>query len=100
MNSPSIFRQPSAFIPVVMSLAALATVVTHVAMFGTARQADGERPSGSSPGPQLPVMRHSLSNGCHSPAAGAFVLGVQLTAMVAAAAPSSTSVVSHRVEGV
>lgn len=33
-------RRPSALIPVAMSLAALATVLTHIAMFGSARQPD------------------------------------------------------------
>jgi len=33
-------RQPSAFIPIVMSIAALVTVLYHVAMFGIAPQAD------------------------------------------------------------
>jgi cytochrome bd-type quinol oxidase subunit 2 len=33
-------KHPSAFLPIVMSLAALFTVAAHVAMFGTARQAD------------------------------------------------------------
>ena len=33
-------KQPSAFLPVAMSLLALATVLVHVALFGTARQAD------------------------------------------------------------
>lgn len=33
-------RQPSAVLPVVMSLAALATVLIHVARFGAAREAD------------------------------------------------------------
>ena len=36
----SIMKQPSAFIPVVMSLAALAIVLGHIAMFGAAREAD------------------------------------------------------------
>jgi len=36
----AMLKQPSAFLPVAMSLAALATVVVHVAMFGTAREAD------------------------------------------------------------
>ena len=39
MNTSTI-KQPSAFIPIIMSLAALATVLFHVAMFGTARQPD------------------------------------------------------------
>jgi hypothetical protein len=33
-------RQPSAVIPVAMSIAALGTVLYHAAMFGIARQAD------------------------------------------------------------
>lgn len=36
----STMKHPSAFIPVVMSLAALAIVLGHIAMFGTAREAD------------------------------------------------------------
>ena len=33
-------KQPSAFLPLAMSLAALATVLAHVALFGAAREAD------------------------------------------------------------
>lgn len=33
-------RQPSALVPVAMSLAALATVLTHIAIFGAAREPD------------------------------------------------------------
>ena len=33
-------RKPSALLPLAMSLAALATVVVHVALFGAAREAD------------------------------------------------------------
>ena len=40
MNVAQIMKQPSAFLPVAMSIAALATVVIHVAIFGTARQPD------------------------------------------------------------
>src|SRR5438552_17970656 len=36
----STIKQPSAFIPLVMSLAALAIVLGHVALFGAAREAD------------------------------------------------------------
>jgi hypothetical protein len=36
----STMKQSSAFIPVVMSLAALAIVLGHIAMFGAAREAD------------------------------------------------------------
>src|ERR1700722_12000225 len=33
-------KQPGAWIPIAMSLAALITVLTHVAIFGVAREAD------------------------------------------------------------
>ncbi len=36
----SIVKKPSAFLPLAMSLAAVATVLVHVAMFGVAREAD------------------------------------------------------------
>ena len=35
-----LMKSPSAFLPVAMSLAALATLLVHVALFGVARQAD------------------------------------------------------------
>ena len=35
-----LLRQPSAFLPVTMSAIALATVLTHVAVYGAAREAD------------------------------------------------------------
>ena len=40
MNLPTMMKKPSAFLPVAMSLAALATVVGHIAMFEAAREAD------------------------------------------------------------
>jgi hypothetical protein len=40
MNVPTIIKQPSAFLPVAMSFAAIATVLIHVLMFGGAREAD------------------------------------------------------------
>ena len=40
MNSFTMMKQPSAFLPAAMSFAALATVLGHVAMFGAAREAD------------------------------------------------------------
>jgi hypothetical protein len=36
----SLLKKPSAFIPVAMSLAALATVLIHIILFGTAREPD------------------------------------------------------------
>ena len=40
MSTFDILKRPSAFVPVTMALAALAVVVTHVAISGTAREAD------------------------------------------------------------
>ena len=39
MNA-SAFRQPSGFIPIAMSVTALAAVIFHIARFGTAPQSD------------------------------------------------------------
>ena len=38
MNNSSMLKQPSAFIPIALSLAALGTVIVHVALFGVARE--------------------------------------------------------------
>jgi hypothetical protein len=40
MKMLTMMKQPSAFLPVAMSFAALATVLGHVARFGVAREAD------------------------------------------------------------
>jgi hypothetical protein len=40
MSFSTMLRQPSAFLPVAMSFAALATVLAHVVMFGVVREAD------------------------------------------------------------
>lgn len=40
MSSSNMMRQPSAFLPVAMSLVALAMVMAHVAIFGAVREAD------------------------------------------------------------
>ena len=40
MISSRMMRQPSAFLPVAMSLVALAMVMAHVAIFGAVREAD------------------------------------------------------------
>lgn len=40
MKFSTMMKHPSAFLPVAMSLAALATVLGHVVMFGVAREAD------------------------------------------------------------
>jgi hypothetical protein len=40
MNLRTMLKRPSAFVPVAMSLAALALVLVHIILSGTARQAD------------------------------------------------------------
>jgi hypothetical protein len=40
MKFSTMLKQPSAFLPVVLSLAALCLVLFHVALFGAAREAD------------------------------------------------------------
>ncbi|MGD0310185.1 MAG: hypothetical protein ABSC02_12980 [Acidobacteriota bacterium] len=40
MSFSTMLKQPSAFLPVAMSFAALATVLAHVVMFGVVREAD------------------------------------------------------------
>ena len=40
MNLLTVMKRPSAFLPVTMSFAALATVLVHVAIFGVVREAD------------------------------------------------------------
>jgi hypothetical protein len=40
MKFSSMLKKPAAFLPVAMSLAALATVLVHIILFGMARQAD------------------------------------------------------------
>ena len=40
MSFARLMKRPSAFLPVAMSIAALATVAVHVALYGAAREAD------------------------------------------------------------
>ena len=39
-NLPNTLKHPSAFLPIAMSLLAVGVVLTHIALFGTARQPD------------------------------------------------------------
>lgn len=45
MNLLTVMKQPSAILPVAMSLAALATVLGHVAIFGVVREVDEGTPA-------------------------------------------------------
>ena len=85
------FKQPSAVIPVVMSLAALATVLAHILMFGTAPQAD----EGATAhiwqilmAGQVPlVVFYSINWLPRTPRTALSVLTVQIGAALAAAGP-------------
>ena len=84
-------RAPSAWIPIAMSLTALAVVVIHVATVGTAREAD----EGAAAhlwqllmGGQLPVIAYyAMAHLPHEPRQGIGVLGAQAAAAFAALAP-------------
>lgn len=87
----ALLRKPSAFIPLLMSLAALAVVVIHVARFGTAQQAD----EGATAhlwqllmAGQVPIVGYFAMKWLpHSVTQVLPVLAIQLAAAFAAAAP-------------
>ena len=82
---------PSAFIPLVMSLAALAILIGHIVFVGTARQAD----EGTEAhlwqllmAGQLPVIAYfAITWLPRGPRQAALVLALQASAVIAAAAP-------------
>ena len=90
MHGPSI-RQPSAYLPLAMSLAALATVLCHVAVSGSAREAD----EGAAAHifqlllvAQVPVVAFFAFKWLpRSPRSALLVLGLQAIAVLAALAP-------------
>ena len=85
------FRTPAAFIPLLMSLAALTVVVVQVLFFGTAREAD----EGTSAhlfqllmGGQVPVIAYFVVKSRRRGPDGVFlVIGAQLLAAAAALGP-------------
>ena len=87
----SLMKQPSAIVPIAMSLAALAVVLSHLTLSGTAREAD----EGTAAhvwqllmGGQLPIEAYfALRWVPHAPAAALRVLAVQALAGLAACAP-------------
>ncbi len=91
MNAPAITRRPSAYVPVLMSLAALATILAHIAVAGTAPQPD----EGTAAhlwqllmALQLPVIAYFAVRWLpRAPRRGLLVLAVQAVAALAAAAP-------------
>jgi hypothetical protein len=84
-------RQPSALIPIAMSLAALAVVLGHIALFGVAREAD----EGTAAhiwqllmAGQVPVVAYfGLKWLPRAPAQAFRVLALQVAAALAACAP-------------
>ena len=84
-------RQPSAFIPIAMSIAALITVLYHIAMSGIARETD----EGAAAhiwqllmGGQVPVVAfHAVKWLPRAPGTALRILAVQAGAALAALAP-------------
>ena len=91
MDAPSLLRQPSGFAPVAMSAAALAIVLLYAAVHGTQAQPD----EGAAAhiwqllmAGQLPIIAYFAIKWLpQSPRRAALVLGLQVGAALAAAAP-------------
>ena len=87
----SIIRQPSAFLPTAMSLTALALVLSHIAIFGAAREAD----EGTTAhlwqilmAGQLPILVFFAIKWLpRAPKQTLYVLGLQAGAVLASMAP-------------
>ena len=87
----STLKRPSAFIPIALSLIALSLVLGHIAMFGTARQAD----EGAAAhlwqllmAGQVPIIAFFAIKWLpRTPSQALLVLGFQALAGLAAAAP-------------
>jgi hypothetical protein len=91
MNPSTMLKYPTAFLPVAMSLGALATVLTFVAFHGTAPQAD----EGAAAhiwqllmAAQAPIVLYfAIKWVPQSPRQAVPILGLQLGAALAAMAP-------------
>ena len=91
MKFPAILRRPSAFVPVSMSVAALALVLISVSIFGAVRDAD----EGATAhlwqllvAGQLPVVAFFAIKWLpHAPRPGFSVLSLQALALLAALSP-------------
>jgi len=91
MSPLTILKHPTAFLPVAMSLGALATVLTFVAFHGTAPQAD----EGAAAhiwqllmAAQAPIVLYfAIKWVPQSPRQAVSILGLQLVAALAAMAP-------------
>jgi hypothetical protein len=88
---PKTLKHPSAFLPIAMSLLAVGVVLTHIALFGTARQPD----EGTAAhlwqllmGGQLPIILFFAIRWLpRAPRYALPVLAIQAAAAVAALAP-------------
>ena len=91
MTLPRMMRQPSAFVPVVMSLLALATIALHVARFGTAREPDEGAAAHiwqSLMAAQVPVIAYFAIKWLpRAPREATLVLALQIGTVLAALAP-------------
>jgi hypothetical protein len=91
MHLSTTMKQPSAWLPVLMSLLALTTVAVHVALFGSAREAD----EGAAAhlwqllmGGQLPIIAwFAVTWLPRMPSEAMRILAVQVGAALAAMAP-------------
>ena len=91
MTLPRLMRQPSAFVPVVMSLLALATLALHIARIGTAQEPD----EGAAAhiwqllmAAQAPVIVYFAIKWLpRAPREATLVLALQIATVVAALAP-------------
>lgn len=91
MNAFSLLKQPSAFLPVAMSLAALSTIFVYIALHGTAPQAD----EGAAAhiwqllmAAQAPIiLMFAFKWVSRSPRQALPILALQISAALAAAAP-------------
>ncbi len=91
MTLPRMMRQPSAFVPIAMSLLALATIALHIARFGTAREPD----EGAAAhiwqllmAAQVPVIAYFAIQWLpRAPREATLVLALQIGTMLAALAP-------------
>ena len=91
MMNASLVKQPSGFLPIAMSLAALALVLGHIAIFGVVHEADEGTPAHLFQllmAGQVPIVAYfALKWLPRAPRQALGVLALQAAAMIAAFAP-------------
>ena len=91
MMNASLAKQPSGFLPIAMSLAALALVLGHIAIFGVVHEADEGTPAHLFQllmAGQVPIVAYfALKWLPRAPRQALGVLALQAAAMIAAFAP-------------